>query len=388
MESRPKALCFIILLGIISLFADMTYEGGRSITGPFLAQLGASAAAIGFVAGLGECFGYALRLLSGFAVDKTKRYWTLMFLGYGVNVFAMPLLALTYTWPTAAFLIIAERAGKAIRNPVRDALLSYASKATGRGYGFGLHSVLDQSGAMLGPLAIALVLYFQGSYRNCFALLVIPALFAVFALTIVKARYPHPRALDSEESLPSKRFSSSFWIYQIAMALIAAGYVDFALIAYHLLKMGDIHLAWIPLFYALAMATEGLSALYLGYLFDRYGLRILFLATTAVLFFAPLVFMGRSFWLFFGIVLWGIGMGIQASISRAMIANLVGVAKRGSAYGIFNLTFGISWFLGSAFMGWLYDYSKLYLVLFSCCTQAAALPLIFYLTKSPAIRYK
>jgi hypothetical protein len=178
---RSSALRFIVLLGVVSLFADMTYEGARSVTGPYLGLLGASAAVVGFVAGFGEFLGYALRLLSGYLSDRTGGYWPITLLGYGVNLVAVPLLALTDRWELAVLLIVAERAGKAIRTPARDAMLSHAGSQTGLGFAFGLHGALDQTGAILGPMIVAAALYWKGGYQNGFAILAIPAALAMLA---------------------------------------------------------------------------------------------------------------------------------------------------------------------------------------------------------------
>ena len=153
--SRQSAIRFIVALGTISLFADVTYEGARSINGPFLGTLGASAAVVGIVSGAGELAGYLLRLFSGFAVDRTRAYWTLTIVGYTINLLAVPCMALAGHWGFAAALIIAERAGKAVRTPARDVMLSQASKIVGRGWGFGLHEFMDQLGAFMGPLLVA-----------------------------------------------------------------------------------------------------------------------------------------------------------------------------------------------------------------------------------------
>ena len=171
--SYRHALRFILLVGAVSLFADMTYEGARSITGPYLAMLGASATAVGFVAGFGELIGYAVRLASGYLSDRTGRYWAVTIFGYCVNLLAVPLLALAGSWEAAAMLIVLERMGRAIRTPARDAMLSHAAGRTGLGWGFGLHEALDQTGAVLGPLALGAVLYFGGDYRTGFAILLI-----------------------------------------------------------------------------------------------------------------------------------------------------------------------------------------------------------------------
>src|SRR5579862_6947647 len=111
---------FIICLGMVSLFADITYEGARSISGPFLKGLGATAAQVGFVAGLGEFIGYGLRLVSGTIADRTRSYWTITIVGYAVNLFAVPLMAFAGNWPVAALLVAAERTAKGLRAPARD----------------------------------------------------------------------------------------------------------------------------------------------------------------------------------------------------------------------------------------------------------------------------
>jgi len=232
--SKGAAIKFVVLLGVVSLFADMTYEGARSTTGPYLAILGASGTIVGIVAGFGELVGYCLRLVSGYISDKTGKYWTITLLGYGINLLAVPLLALAGRWEIAALLMIAERMGKAIRTPARDAMLSHATAKMGRGWGFGLHEAMDQIGAMLGPLIVAGVLYFKGGYQISFAILLIPALLALSVLAVARLLYPRPHVFEvGSVQLESKVFPKVFWIYLAAVAFIAAGYVDFPLIAYH-----------------------------------------------------------------------------------------------------------------------------------------------------------
>lgn len=163
------ALRFILLAGILSFFADFTYEGARSVIGPYLWSMAASATVIGVVTGFGELAGYGLRLISGRLADAAGRYWPITILGYVVQMASVPALALTTAWPTAASLIILERVGKAVRNPPRDVMLAHAAKRVG-GYGwaFGLHEALDQFGAMVGPLVVAGVLARSGSFHRAF----------------------------------------------------------------------------------------------------------------------------------------------------------------------------------------------------------------------------
>lgn len=379
--AKASALRFVVLLGIVSLFADMTYEGARSVTGPYLAVLGASATVVGFVAGFGELVGYGLRLVSGYISDKTGRYWAITLFGYAINMLAVPLLALAGRWEVAAILMVAERMGKAIRNPPRDAMLSHATKEMGRGWGFGLHEALDQIGAVLGPLIVTAVLYFKGSYQTGFAVLLVPALLALSVLLAARLLYPRPRDLEAiSPELETKGFPRRYWIYLVAAALIAAGYADFPLIAYHFEKATVVSDTWIPIFYAVAMGVDALAALIFGRLFDRIGFSTLIVGSLLSAFFAPWVFLGGFYLALVGMALWGMGMGAQESIMRAAIAGMVPANRRGSAYGIFNSAYGVFWFLGSALMGILYDISIPSLIVFSVVVQLAAIPL-FLLVK-------
>jgi MFS family permease len=377
--SKQSALKFVVIIGVVSLFADMTYEGARSITGPYLAFLGASGTIVGIVAGFGELIGYGLRLVSGYISDRTGRYWPITLVGYVINMLAVPLLALAGSWPLAALLMIAERAGKAIRNPPRDAMLSHATHEMGRGWGFGIHEALDQIGAVLGPLIVTAVLYFKGSYQTGFAVLLVPALLALSVLLAARLLYPHPRDLETIlPELETKGFSRKFWLYLVAASLVGAGYIDFPLIAYHFEKASVVSDNWIPVFYAVAMGVDALAALLFGYLFDRIGFSILITVSFVSAFFAPLVLLGGFYLALVGMGLWGVGMGAQESIMRAAIAEMVPINRRASAYGIFNAGYGLLWFLGSALMGFLYDVSIPYLILFSVAAQLASVPVFLF----------
>ena len=379
--TQKTALKLVVLLGVVSLFADMTYEGARSITGPYLALLGASGTIVGIVAGFGELIGYALRFVSGYVADRTGKYWAVAILGYIINMAAVPVLALAGRWELAAFLIVAERVGKAIRTPARDAMLSHATAEMGRGWGFGLHEALDQVGAMLGPLIVVTVLYFRGSYQTSFAVLIVPAVLTLSVLVAARMLYPRPRDLEiSVAELDTKGFPRVFWLYLAAAALVAAGYADFPLIAYHFHTQATVPEVWVPILYAIAMGVDALAALLFGRLFDRRGIPILIVAALLSSLFTPLVFLGGFYAALSGMILWGIGMGAQESIMRAAVAGMVPADRRGAAYGLFNTGFGVCWFLGSAAMGWFYDVSLPLLIAFSFSTQLLAVPL-FYLSR-------
>jgi len=373
MTPARRSLHFVVLLGLVSLFADVTYEGARSITGPYLALLGAGAAAVGFVAGLGEMAGYALRLASGWLADRTRRYWLLTLAGYAVNLAAVPLLALAGRWQTAALLIVLERAGKAMRTPARDAMLSHAAVNVGRGWAFGLHEALDQVGAVAGPLAVAWALAARRSHAWAFAMLGIPAALALGVLAAARILYPSPRELEPKsEALETRGLPRVFWLYLAAAGLLAAGYADFALIAFHFQASALVSAPWIAILYAAAMGLDGAAALALGRLYDRIGLPLLGVTALVAAPFAALTFLGERRLGLAGLALWAIGMGAQESVLRAAIGALAPPQRRAAAYGVFHAAYGLCWFAGSAIMGLLYGVSRAALAGFSASLIAAA----------------
>jgi predicted MFS family arabinose efflux permease len=379
-QLAKTAFQFVLIISIVNLIADMAYEGGRSITGPFLGSLGASAAVVGFVAGFGELLGYSLRSVSGYFADKTQRYWIVIFLGYLINVLAVPALALAGNWPLAAVLIIAERTGRAIRKPAVDTMISYAGKSIGSGWVFGLNEGLDQAGAAISPLIVAFVLYAKGGYRNGFAVLLVPALLCLVTLVVARISHPRPYEMEKEPAHLSeaKGFPKAFWIVVGAGVLIAAGFADFSLIAFHFQKAATVPRTNIPLFYAVAMGAGALANLLFGHLFDRIGFPIVFIAFFVGAMFAPMVFLGSFWFALIGMAVWGIGMGAQNSLLKAILTSLMPKTKRSTGFGLFYTCYGIAWFVGSAAMGYLYDKWLSALVLFSILVQLAALPVFIW----------
>ncbi len=379
---RRRAFAFVTLLGIVSLLADMVYEGGRSISGPYLALLGASGTVVGVMAGVGELIAYGLRMVFGSLTDRTRRYWVFTIAGYAITALAVPALALAGNWPVAVLLLTLERVSKALRTPAKDTLLSYATTSIGHGKGFGIHEVLDQIGAVAAPLLLAAILAWQGSYPLAFALLLIPGALAVLTLLIARARFPQPADLaGSTPTIATHGFPRSFWLYLTAVGLIAAGFADFPLIAFHLEHAAVLPTAWIPALYALAMAVDALAALVFGLLFDRIGYAALTLAALFSAGFAPLAFSGSAVLVVAGMVLWGIGLGAQESILRAAVATMVPVERRGTAYGLFNAWYGLAWFAGSAVLGILYDRSLPELIAVSVGLQALAVGVLMIITR-------
>ncbi len=380
--TKRRALKFVLLIGVVSFFADFTYEGARSVTGPYLAILGASATLVGFIAGLGELLGYGLRLVSGRLSERTGEFWPITLFGYVVQMSAVPLLALAPNWRIAGLLIVVERIGKAIRNPPRDVMLSHAAKQIGYGWGFGLHEALDQFGALFGPLVVAAVLAARGNYKTAFAILLVPAIVTLLLLVFARFSYPKPEDLEvSVSNVEASGLPPVFWIYLIGAGLVAAGFADFSLMAYHFEKASVIPNIWVPVFYSVAMAVSGIGSLLFGHLFDRVGIWILVPLTLIAAASAPLVFLG-GFWLaLIGSALWGLGMGVHESIIPAAVATMVPQQRRPSAYGIFTAGYGVCWFIGSVIIGRLYDVSVFGLIVFSVLAQMVAIPIFVNVNK-------
>lgn len=375
-QSQKSRLAVLILLGIVSLFSDFVHEGARSIYGPYLDVLGASAFLVAFVSGLGEFIGQALRVATGWIADKTKKYWLLLIVGYAINLLVIPLLYFVdvSVWEMALVLILLERVGKAIRAPAKSALTSFVSPHLGAGKSFAIQEALDQLGAFLGPIFVYVVMLFRADelegYRLAFLLLGVFAVATLAVLFVAKRTFPHPETMDTSQPNPLKSASFRFVLYLTAVGLLALGFVDFPVISYHASSLGQIDVSWIPLLYAMAMGVDALSALLFGHLYDKIGVASLLAAMTFSVFVTPLVFL-TSGWaaMVSGVALWGIAMGAQESILKAVVAGLVDKRSRATAYGIFYAVFGGFWFVGSTVVGALYDRSLLAVTLFCVLSQ-------------------
>jgi predicted MFS family arabinose efflux permease len=373
-EKSPRSgLHFVLLFGVVSLFADMAYEGARSVTGPFLATLGASGFIVGSVTGFGEFLGYALRLVSGRLADRSRLYWPITLGGYLVQMVSVPLLAWASGWPFAAVLILLERMGRATRNPPRDVMLAQAGEQLGRGWAFGINEGLDQLGALVGPLAIAGILAWRHSFSLAFALLAIPAFVTLLLLLTARLGFPDAGRIEHEpQASQAGHYPPAYRWYCLGAALVGFGFADFSLIAYHLSRAHIVLGPWIPIFYAIAMGAGGLGSLLTGKLFDKVGLVVLVPLTIIVAAYAPLAFLGGFALALGGVVLWGVGLGAHESVMQAAVAQMVARERLGSAYGLFGAVFGAAWFIGSAALGALYDRSVTAAAALAVATQLLA----------------
>ena len=399
-----RAMTFIILFGIVSLFSDMTHEGASSIRGAYLALLGASAGTIGFISGLGELIGYSMRYVFGKITDRTKKYWPMVIFGYILDILAVPALALVGErgWIAAAALLVIQRMGKAIKKPAKDTIMSFAASQEGVGKSFGIQEMLDQIGAFLGPVFLYLVMLFKTEgttfeiYRTAFAFLAIPGFITILLLFITKREFPNPEAFEPE-SKNKEEFvmKKSFIYYIVGISLFAFGFMDYALVIMHISKnltgLGGAYETFrlisqetLPLLYAGAMLVDAVAALVFGHIYDKKGIRTLVLSTIISAPFALFIFGFKSeLAILFGLVLWGIGMGAQESILKAAVTSMVPKKNRATGYGIFECSFGIFWFLGSWILGVIYSKSLPLMIGLSILAQVMAIP--FYLKASKEI---
>ncbi len=344
------------LLCLVSLTADITYEGARSVVGPYLEVLGASAIAAGLLT-LGDLLGYVARLASGVWASKrggSRTLWLLTIGGYAINLFSVPPLALAKSWQQVLGLVVAERVGKGLRTPTRDVVLAEVAESIGRGKGFGVHEVADQVGAIVGPAVVSAIASLAG-IRSAFLALAIPA--AVSMLLVVSAFAAYPRIESVERasgrvSIGSILATPRFSRFLIATALLGLGFVPWSVLSYagasYGLSVGSLALA-----YSLAMAVDAAVALPAGWLYDKLGPRVMALAPAACLA-APIAILGRSLPSVFACAAsWGACMGVMESVFRAAVAEMVEPSARPAAYGLAYFVFGASWLACGLYSGYL-----------------------------------
>jgi MFS family permease len=402
---RLSAWRFVVTFGFVSLLSDFVYEGARSITGPLLAHLGATALIVGIVTGVGEAAALTLRLVSGPLADRTKRFWAWVIAGYALTVVSVPTLGLTGTLWVASALVIAERVGKAVRSPAKDALLSYATFGTGRGRGFAVQEALDQIGAIIGPLVVAGMLVLTGGeYGPSLGILAIPGVAALALLVWLRARVPDPIAYEpagaqaSEPAQPDgsagppapasspappaspapaasrrTRLPRAFWAYSGFTALTMVGFATFGVLSFHMVAHGIITAELVPVLYAGVMAVDAGVALATGWTYDRFGSRVLLLLPVIAALIPVFAFTDAVGTVIAGALLWGAALGIQESTLRATVADLIDPSRRSTAYGIYAAVVGVATAIGGIIAGALYGVSIPLLIIVTLIVQAVAI---------------
>jgi MFS family permease len=391
----------VVAFGLVSLLADMVYEGMRSISGPYLGSLGASAVVVGLVTGAGEAMALLLRLFTGPWADRSGRHWRLTVVGYGLTALCVPLLAVAPALGTAgvavaAVLILGERTGKAIRSPAKSALLARVASGGSMGRAFGVHKALDQVGAFAGPLTVAGVTALTGVLWPGFAVLAIPGALSLLMLAELARRAPIITAPDVPDETvaetaprrpdrPVRRglgaalgidLPARFHLFSTAAALATAGLMTFGVISYRFVADGLIPIAAAPVVYALAMAAGALAALGTGVLFDRWGSRVLLVVPVLVAVLPPLVFAGSVGVVLAGVALWGVATGVLDSTVKAQVAAVVPASRRATGYGVFAAVQGIGAIVGGGLAGALVTHHVGVLTALVAAAQVVALALL------------
>ena len=381
--NRISALRFVLWFGVVSGLGDVVYEGARSVIGPFLGDLGASAAVVGVITGLGEAVALVLRLFTGRLSDRTGRPWPQTIAGYAMTAACVPLLAVSGGLATAGLLYNGERLGKAVRTPARDTMLAHASVKMGRGYAFGLHEALDQSGALVGPLLIAGVLALGAGLRVSFAMLAVPGVAAITVLVRLRAAAPSPVQFDPAAELSEKKrlrlekgMPRRFWQYAAFSAATMLGFSTWAVLAYHLTVRQVLPADLVPVLYAAAMGAAAVAAVVFGRVYDRVGLRGLIVLPPLAAVVPFLSFATSTLAVAVGAVVWGAAMGVHESTMRAAVADFVPPHRRGAGYGTFTAIYGLAWLAGAAIIGALYEQSVSAAGIFVVAVQTAALVLL------------
>lgn len=388
-RNRISPIRFIVRFGVVSGLADVVYEGARSIIGPYLGQLGASAATVGLVTGLGEAAALVLRLFTGRISDRTGRPWPQTIVGYALTAACVPLVGLTGGLTGAALFYNGERVGKAVRTPARDSMLAHASARMGRGYAFGLHEALDQTGAMAGPLLLAAALAFGLGYRGAFAVLAVPGLAALVVLLRLHRLAPDPVEYEPEARVSEAkrlrldgRLPRRFWLYAAFSATTMFGFSTWAVLAYHLSDRRLVPAGVVPVLYAVAMAAAAVAAVGFGRVYDRVGLRGLVVLPPLAAAVPFLSFATSTPAVVLGAVVWGAAMGVHESTLRAAVADLVPAHRRGAGYGTFTAVYGLAWLGGAVVIGALYDAGPGRAGGFVVAAQSAALVLLVPLLRN------
>ncbi|MCX8187426.1 MAG: MFS transporter [Nitrososphaeria archaeon] len=391
---KMALLRVFIALSLLSLFADITYEGARSIGGAYLNLLGAPALAAGILA-LGELLSNAMRFFGGFIAYKRPSptiYWGLIFLGYGLNI-SIPFLALVGSWELALLLFFLERLGKGIRAPVRDVILAEVTEGFGRGKGFGIHEFLDQIGAITGPLVVSTIIFLRGhpaGYREAFWIMWIPTTLAMVMLLSAITMYPRPRAVaEVGKRAVKRRLSSRFWAFTSGTMAAMLGFPYWGIIAYYgqdVANSGIMAAGEIPLLYLVAMAVDASIAIPIGILYDKFGSRIIITAPATALLVTPILFgLGGRLGFYLAAVLWGLVMGVAETVMRAAVADMTTIEVRGLAYGVYSLGLGLSWMIGGTLLAYLYQAKQIYAIIILCAILEAAATLIFTIIQTPGL---
>jgi len=347
-------LKLIILIGIVSFFADMTYESARGIIPQYFTYvLSGSVFALGIVIGLGDFLGYSFRSVSGKISDKTRNYWGMMFLGYTINLVAVPLLALANNYIIASILIIMERMGRATRIPPRDYVISTLGSEKKIGSAFAIQNILDQAGAVMGPLIISVLLFYNYGYRDAFLFLAIPAILSISFLFISYKYSKSKKNFETPKKIENGIKKRHLIYYFVGIGLSAAGIFHISFILVLAQKFLEQYI--VTFMFTMAMVGEGVFGFIFGVAYDKIGKEIIVIGPIlAMLLISMINFRNIWVYMFLGL-LFGAFTGINDTVTRSIVASYVEEEHRGSIFGLLNTSYGYGLLASGIFIGYFFN---------------------------------
>lgn len=360
-RNRTRLPAGIWVLGFVSLLMDISSEMVHSLLPLFLmGALGVSAFTVGIIEGLAEATALIVKVFSGALSDYLGKRKGLAVLGYAMGALSKPLFAVASSTGVVVTARLIDRVGKGIRGAPRDALVADIAPPDMRGAAFGLRQSLDTVGAFLGPLlAVGLMLLWSNDFRSVFWVAVMPGALAVLLL-VFGIREPK-KVTDTRRTNPIKRENirrlspAYWWVVGIGAVFTLARFSEAFLVLRA--EQSGVALALVPLVMVAMNIVYAGCAYPFGWLSDRVSHTRLLALGLCVLIAADLVLASGNHWstLLFGVMLWGIHMGMTQGLLATMVANTAPADLRGTAFGVFNLVSGVAMLIASGFAGWLWD---------------------------------
>ncbi|MFB3855265.1 MAG: MFS transporter [Vicinamibacterales bacterium] len=355
-------------LGFTSLATDAASESVYPLLPVFLSRvLGASAFSLGVIEGVAEGINSLLKIASGYFSDRWRRRQPIVVTGYGLSSAVRPLIALVTSWPQVLAIRVADRVGKGTRTAPRDAILAAWAEPHTRGRVYGFHRAMDHIGAIVGPTFASLfLLAFPDRYRVLFALTAIPGAIAVWLLFGVEDGPERTSAAGAEAVPPVNRdqpasgpvpvppvsgaqlraaptvLSGPFLSYLAVLLIFTLGNSSDAFLLLRFTDLG-VPVAWIPLVWAALHGVKALSSVIGGAVSDVLGRRPVIVSGWAIYAgvyagFAATESVGVLLMLF---MLYGLYYGLTEGTEKALVADLVPAASRGTAFGVYNAVLGV-----------------------------------------------
>jgi MFS family permease len=380
-KEKPTGLRNVLALGLVSFFTDFSTEMVLGILPLFIVNnLGASRAILGAIEGSAELVSYAFRMISGSLSDKVGKRKIFVLAGYGVSTACRPFFALSNGWVDAFVVRTTDRIGKGLRTAPRDALIADSVSESISGKAFGIHRTIDQMGAILGPITAFALLQIM-DIRGIFLVSLIPGAIAVLILIL----FVKEIAIKQVRSKTATIFSNigtimsnnkPFTLLLIISGIFSLGAFNFSFV---LLKASDLGIDndVIPIIYAVINISHTAVGIPSGILADKIGKEKVLIIGYAVFVISAILMVGlseNSHYAYLLAAIFGLYIGISETVQRAVVPRYVSSELRGTAFGVYNLVLGTSFFVSNVIFGFLWDnYNLNTAVVYSIVLTSAAI---------------